>query len=495
METPRQRLAATIRAVITHKPRGFWAGFSLGILYFGYIFSWLWSAYPLSYFGITSPIVALGLIFLVFTVSITANALPWGIGAWVLTRNIKKLDPLHIPLVSAAIFTLAEYLRAWIYGIVWFGKGSALGPHWTLGNLAYLTHPVGLIASTASVWGIYGITFLLVFLVSAIILLAYRRTLLPHLSTQLATALVLILCAYAISVGVPNPSQPIRVAILQTKKPTFLVPSQVGALEDFRQKAKLMDEAIAMPDLQNGFIVMPEGSDFSTTLGNFLDTASLQTYFSRLADHQVTLLENIKVSAQDDASLRSRTVAINGEDGVVASYDKQLLTPIGEFLPYLVRAGIYPFRKSLPLIATMQELAPGQGSTPLTVGNTVVTALTCSDLASPALARQASQFIVGMESLGVFEGNQLIEAQMLALARMRAREQGKYVVLASNYGHSFIIDGHGGIQERTAEKGYQILTGDVVPKSTPTWYNLLGDWPILSLSLAILWYLRQSIFS
>ena len=42
--------------------------------------------------------------------------------------------------------------------------------------------------------------------------------------------------------------------------------------------------------------------------------------------------------------------------------------------------------------------------------------------------------------------------------------------------------------------GYQILTANVVPnKEQRTWYNKLGDLPILLLSLAILAYLFRKI--
>ncbi|HLD34547.1 MAG TPA: nitrilase-related carbon-nitrogen hydrolase, partial [Patescibacteria group bacterium] len=113
--------------------------------------------------------------------------------------------------------------------------------------------------------------------------------------------------------------------------------------------------------------------------------------------------------------------------------------------------------------------------------------LVCSDIVSPAMARRGNfDFILAQNSLGIFNGSSLLESQLIAISRTRAVENEKYLALVSNFGRSFVIDSQGNIQKITDSGGYKILTGDIVPSSVQTWYNKLGDWPILALSLVFI---------
>ena len=87
--------------------------------------------------------------------------------------------------------------------------------------------------------------------------------------------------------------------------------------------------------------------------------------------------------------------------------------------------------------------------------------------------------------MGVFDGNQQIERQLLSMAGFRAAENRKYLIISSNFGRSYVINPLGNIVSSTDSSGYKILTADIVPNKQRTWYNKLGDWPILLLSLVI----------
>ena len=72
---------------------------------------------------------------------------------------------------------------------------------------------------------------------------------------------------------------------------------------------------------------------------------------------------------------------------------------------------------------------------------------------------------------------------MLAISKFRAAENRKYIVISSNSGQSYIINPAGEVEKKTLGVGYELLTGSIVPNRDRTWYNYVGDWPILSLSL------------
>ena len=132
------------------------------------------------------------------------------------------------------------------------------------------------------------------------------------------------------------------------------------------------------------------------------------------------------------------------------------------------------------------ELRAGTHSELLSYKNFQAKILVCSDVVSPGISSgEKYGFLIFLQSLGIFKGNQAIESQYLAILRFRAAENGKYAVLASNFGHSYVIDNYGNIIKSTDSSGYQMLTTDVVPNINQTWYNKLGDLPILLLSLAI----------
>ncbi|OGN14038.1 MAG: hypothetical protein A3J47_01960 [Candidatus Yanofskybacteria bacterium RIFCSPHIGHO2_02_FULL_43_22] len=76
-----------------------------------------------------------------------------------------------------------------------------------------------------------------------------------------------------------------------------------------------------------------------------------------------------------------------------------------------------------------------------------------------------------------------VAGQLLATARYGAVENKKYLVISSNFGLSQIIDPFGNIVKSADSTGYKILTGDIVPNQTRTWYNKLGDWSVLLVSL------------
>lgn len=459
-------------------PKPFWWGFLIGSLYYAYTFSWFWSLYPLTALGISSKAASFLLILLAFSLSAACMGFFWGLMVWAAGRIVPKTSPLMAPFALASLFVLTQYAQAWGFGIFWWGDGALLGPHWTLGNPAYFFNHVPAVLKTASIWGIYGIDFLLALLVSAIGLRIWDRRYKKSLWLALITVLMAFGAGVYISSDVFSQNKKISVSLIQTKNPVKDSYAPAEILDDLSKKNELLKQGAKNSDV----VIFPERAWFSQTTSQFLDPSSLERYFNGLSAGSVLVVDNNRIL--ENGSFKSRVMFIDSKNGLEGIYDKRLLTPGGEFVPYLMKGIISLFSPSR--LSSHIEFAEGATDNTFVRREENIEVLVCSDVISPAISRtRGSGYIIGLNSLGIFGENERIAEQFLAMARFRASENRKYLAMASNYGLSYIIDPHGKVQEKTGFSGYQILTGDIAPNGAVTWYNKLGDWPILTLSFVL----------
>jgi len=476
------RISKIYKKIASLYPSGFWPGFVVGLIYFSYILWWFWSLYPLDTLGIESRFYSFLLILFAFTLSTAGTAFFWGLFSFFISRLNKKANFFLVPLTAAGTFVLAEYARAWEFGFLWLGGGSLLGPHWTLGNPAYLLASWPFVLKISSVWGIYGIDFLLVWIASIVFLLIAGGHTIKSRSIFLNFGLMFLIFFITTGLSVKNTaseSSTLKVALIQTKSPTKYSADEM--LDDFTKKLELIKKAAKT--IGGEVIVFPESSNFSKTISNFLDSASVKSYFNKLSNQELAVIDNNILP--DQGNYKSRTLFINSKNGISGFYDKQLLTPGGEYLPYVLRLLLSIFKSGVSVFED-SGLKTGTHSELLSYGGFQIKALACSDVLSPAISSQGQyDLLVSLQNLGIFKGSDAMESQFLSILRFRAAENGKYAVLASNFGRSYVLNTLGDVVASTKSRGYQILTADVVPNKGQTWYNKLGDLPILLLSLAV----------
>lgn len=108
--------------------------------------------------------------------------------------------------------------------------------------------------------------------------------------------------------------------------------------------------------------------------------------------------------------------------------------------------------------------------------------LICSELISANITSEATQnsdIIVSMASYGIFHGNNIIANQMLAITRFRAAENNKLIITAANMGRSHVINSQGSVVLLAPNAEARILTGAVDIPQGKSWYNKIGDLPII----------------
>jgi apolipoprotein N-acyltransferase len=89
----------------------------------------------------------------------------------------------------------------------------------------------------------------------------------------------------------------------------------------------------------------------------------------------------------------------------------------------------------------------------------------------------------------------IVQTQQVASSRLRAIENGRWVVQAAPTGFTAIVDADGNVLQRTAVSEQRVLFATVELRDGFTWYTNLGDGPVIAALLAMfgvsLWFGRR----
>ncbi len=174
-------------------------------------------------------------------------------------------------------------------------------------------------------------------------------------------------------------------------------------------------------------------------------------------------------------------------DETVSWYDKHHLVPFAEFfpVPHFVRAWMRLM--SLPY----SDFTPGAADQPplpaahLKLGTTVC----YEDAYGSSMLRVLSRAdaLVNVTNDAWF-GHSSARHQHFQIARMRALEEGRYMVRAANDGISAVIGPHGEVIARAQEFRAVALVSSIVPYAGLPPYAHVGNWLVMSLGALALAY-------
>ena len=289
-------------------------------------------------------------------------------------------------------------------------------------------------------------------------------------------------------------SSSVRVSIIQTQNSSdinLLPKEEVGRFNEQINFLKVAAKQKNTPDI----IVLPEASNFFKNISTFLNTAEAKDFFSKLSKEPILIIDNSRI-VDDKGTVKSRTTYLDSKEGIIGWYDKRLLMPAGEYLPDSIKWVIRVLApEKINLFDQYRYFNKGEGvARPIEFQGLNIGAMACSELLSPPLNRSlvqnGSDIIIIQASTGLFNGNNSIINQNLAIARMRAAENRKPLILAANYGLSYVISSDGNVQKITPNHLPQILTDNVVLNSKKTLYNEVGDMPWFMASFALLAWLQ-----
>jgi apolipoprotein N-acyltransferase len=167
-------------------------------------------------------------------------------------------------------------------------------------------------------------------------------------------------------------------------------------------------------------------------------------------------------------------------------YKKQRLVPFGEYIPFEGMLDI------LPNLAGSQEiLSYSRGSdnqSPLRVRGHNLGAAVCYEVAYPDTTRKNAintDFLLTISNDAWF-GTSAGPLQHLQMVQMRALENGRWFMRATNTGVTAIIDHKGRIVERAPQFERTVLRGDIQARVGNTPFMNFGNYPILILIALLL---------
>lgn len=394
---------------------------------------------------------------------------------------------MAVATAAAKRFWTADRRRILVLAVAWVAlewlRGHLFtGFPWNLAGNAWL--PLLPVAQAASLFGIYGLSLLMVLAGGAVAVLADRA----QPARRMAALIGLVIVAFGLWGGArlvfwAAPVTDTQLHIIQADIGQEEKWDPAGERRNLWAHLELTNEAIKRHG--PGIVIWPE-----TAIQNFLeDEPSTRYLLSRHIEAPGALITGgLRVEYEPDGtpiSVRNSLFVLSTDGDIQAAYDKAHLVPFGEYLPF----------RSLLEPLGLARLAPGAidfvgGPGPRTLEAPGIPAFgpqICYEIIFPGAVinhRPRPAWMVNISNDAWF-GYSTGPYQHLSIARMRAIEEGLPLVRATPTGVSAIIDSQGrltaylGLGERGA------LTGRLPAARPITLYAQLGDTPLL-LSLLVL---------
>jgi apolipoprotein N-acyltransferase len=463
--------AGSWRGVPAAALAGWWFGlgyFVPGLYWIGYAF-----LVDASTFAWLLPFAVLGLP--VYLALFTAFG-------FALARLIWTRDASRV-LALAVALTFSEWLRGHVLtGFPWNAFGYAL------------TEPLAL-AQTASLIGLWGLTFLSVaiFASPAVLIDGRSRGRRPWIAPMLALALLVAMAIFGTVRLTLHPTTTVAKVKLRIMQPNL----QQDVRFNYAAKAEVMRKYLALSDRSSG----PQSTGVRDASILIWPESAFPFFLTREADAMAqiadllpkgTVLITGAVRAPDQPPGMRITRAYNSiyvidHDGSVLSvYDKLHLVPFGEYLPFqdlMEKLGFVQLTK------VQGGFIPGERRRSLEIpGAPRALPLICYEAIFPGNVAPRDDrpgWIVNLTNDGWF-GISTGPYQHLQQVRLRAIEEGLPVVRAANTGISAVIDPLGRIVARLSLGLEGVLDSSLPSAIPPTIYARSGDIPAAVIVIAAL---------
>jgi apolipoprotein N-acyltransferase len=469
--------AGRLRGVPAAAMAGWWFGlgyFVPGLYWIGYAF-----LVDASTFAWLLPFAILGLpaYLALFT------ALGFALARLIWTRDASRVIAL------AASLTLGEWLRGHVLtGFPWNAFGYAL------------TEPLAL-AQTASLIGLWGLTFLAVaiFASPAVLIDGSSRGRKPWIAPAVALLLLIAMGIFgAVRLNL-HPTSMIANVKLRIMQPNL----QQDVRFNYSAKAEVMQKYLTLSDRASG----PQSTGVRDASILIWPESAFPFFLTREADAMAQIADLLpKGTVLITGSVRAPDVppgvritraynsiyVIDHDGSVLSVYDKLHLVPFGEFLPFqdwMEKIGLVQLTK------VQGGFIPGTRRHTMEIPNAPrALPLICYEAIFPGDVAERDDrpgWIVNLTNDGWF-GISTGPYQHLQQARLRAVEQGLPVVRAANTGISAVIDPLGRIVARL-DLGLEGVLDSTLPSAIPpTIYTRVGDTPAaIIVAAALIFVIRR----
>ncbi len=368
------------------------------------------------------------------------------------------------PFAFAALWILQEWMKTWLFtGFPWLFVGYAFTEQYWLSSLA----PVA---------GVFAVSFVAVLLAASLVELFRRRGgyfIASAALLMISTALWLINPQWTKPKGTPD----LSVSLIQGN-----IPQDLKWLTEFQVETLKIYATLTRDEWERDIVLWPESSIpmFQTEAVGFISE------MVKIAkETNTTWITGIPY--KDEAAYNPSTdkyppfynsVIALGADAE-GLYKKQRLVPFGEYIPFEGMLDI------LPSLAGSQDiLSYSRGSSeqsPLKVRGHNLGAAVCYEVAYPDTTRRnaiGTDFLLTISNDAWF-GTSAGPLQHLQMVQMRALENGRWFMRATNTGVTAIIDHQGRIVKRAPQFERTVLRGDIQARVGSTPFMRFGHYPIL----------------
>lgn len=383
------------------------------------------------------------------------------------------------PFAFAALWVLQEWLKTWLFtGFPWLFIGYAFTEQYWISSLA----PVA---------GIFAVTFVAVLLATSVVEQMRRR------GGYLLASFALLVVSTSLWLADPQWTKPKGTPDLSVSLIQGNIPQDLKWLTEFQVETLKIYATLTRSEWGRDIVLWPESSIpmFQTEAVGFIGE------MVKIAkETNTTWITGIPY--KDEAAFDPKTdkyapfynsvIALGAQaEGL---YKKQRLVPYGEYIPFQGTLDL------LPGLAGSQEiLSYSRGNdqqSPLRVRGHNLGSAICYEVAYPDTTRKnaiGTDFLLTISNDAWF-GTSAGPLQHLQMVQMRALENGRWFMRATNTGVTAIIDHRGQIVKRAPQFERTVLRGTLQARVGNTPYMTFGNAPILILIslLLLLSYLGKN---
>ena len=438
-------------------------GFLFGVGMFGSGTSWIYVS--IHEFGAAAPPLAALLtgLFVLFIAALMVLPV-FALYGWLNQRFAQR--PWQQAVLFSALWVLFEWARSWLL----------TGFPWLLFGYTLIDTPF---AALAPLTGVYGLSLLMVStacLLFALVIPARQKT----SRTSNVVALAVSIACWGLSWSLDaiewtRKTSELSFSAVQGNIPQALKWDPEFFLSTVKTYIDLSEDV-----WQQQLIVWPENAIPLL----YTQVPDLLAHLDAQAKQQgSTLIFGMPVDEYDSGQIlyRNSIVAVGAGEG---RYDKQKLVPFGEYLPMQWLRGLIAFF-DLP----MSDFSPGaSGQTLLAAGNVRIAPYICYEVVYPdfaaGLARQSGLLIT--ISNDTWFGKSIGPVQHFQMARMRALENGRQMIRATNDGITALIDHKGDVIATIPRFSSGVLSAIADVREGQTPFMRFGSWPVILLSLLMI---------
>jgi apolipoprotein N-acyltransferase len=362
-----------------------------------------------------------------------------------------------------AAWVLAEWVRGWLFtGFPWLAVGYS-----------QIDSPLG---GLAPLLGVYGLS-LAVAVSAGLVWLLVRGAGRARYGALLGLIVLWLTGGLLGRVEWTEPEgEPIRATVVQANIPQSAKWSEETRIPSLRNYVELTRESF-----DSDVILWPE-----TAVPDFLHRVRepfIEPLGKEAREAGAELVIGIPVLDLSTQAYYNGLVSIGSTEDL---YTKRHLVPFGEFMP--LKDWLGPLARAFEV--PMSDFSSGAEDGPplLQVGQHQVGASICYEDAFPAEVAEAlpdAAYLVNVSNDAWF-GDSLAPYQHLEIARMRARENGRWLLRSTNTGISAILDHRGEVEGIVPAFERGAFTSEIQPRTGATPFARVGNWPAVGLASVML---------